>query len=46
MQKRPLGFLDEYTRLWDYVTKKHAPYLESQKMMERKIPIVVFQPIV
>jgi hypothetical protein len=25
---------DEYTRLWDYVTKKHSPYLEYQKMTE------------
>jgi len=32
---------DEYTRLWDYVTKKYPPYLEYQKMMERKIQIVV-----
>ena len=36
---------EEYTRLWEYVTKKHAPYLEYQKMTERKIPIVVFELI-
>jgi deazaflavin-dependent oxidoreductase (nitroreductase family) len=36
---------DEYARLWDYVTKKHPPYLEYQKMTTRRIPIVVFQPI-
>ena len=35
----------EYARLWEYVTKKHAPYLEYQKMTERKIPIVVFELI-
>ena len=34
---------EEYTRLWEYVTKKHTPYLEYQKMTERKIPIVVFE---
>ncbi|NOT03373.1 MAG: nitroreductase family deazaflavin-dependent oxidoreductase [Anaerolineales bacterium] len=34
---------EEYIRLWEYVTKKHAPYLEYQKMTERKIPIVVFE---
>lgn len=36
---------EEYARLWEYVTKKHAPYLEYQKMTERKIPIVVFELI-
>jgi len=36
---------EEYPRLWEYVTKKHAPYLEYQKMTERKIPIVVFELI-
>ena len=36
---------EEYTRLWEYVTKKHAPYLEYQNMTKRKIPIVVFQVI-
>jgi deazaflavin-dependent oxidoreductase (nitroreductase family) len=34
----------EYDRLWDYVTKKHAPYLEYQKMTKRKIPIAILQP--
>jgi len=34
----------EYARLWDYVTAKHPPYLEYQKMTSRHIPIVVFQP--
>lgn len=36
---------EEYARLWDYVTKKHPPYLEYQKMTERKIPIAVLQPM-
>ena len=36
---------EEYTHLWEYVTKKHPPYLEYQKMTTRKIPIAVFQPI-
>jgi F420H(2)-dependent quinone reductase len=36
---------DEYVRLWEYVTKKHSPYLDYQKMTNRKIPIVVLQPI-
>ena len=36
---------DEYLRLWDYVTRKHPPYLEYQKMTERRIPIVVLDPL-
>jgi F420H(2)-dependent quinone reductase len=36
---------EEYTRLWDHVTKKYPPYLEYQKMTERKIPIAVFEPM-
>ncbi len=35
---------DEYARLWDYVTMKHSPYLEYQKMTKRKIPITIFEP--
>jgi hypothetical protein len=31
--------------LWEYVTKKHPPYLDYQKMTERKIPIAVFVPM-
>ena len=33
---------DEYSRLWDFATKKHPPYLNYQKMTSRHIPIVVF----
>ncbi|MFN8381075.1 MAG: nitroreductase/quinone reductase family protein [Anaerolineales bacterium] len=36
---------EEYTRLWAYVTKKHPPYLEYQKMTTRKLPIAIFEPI-
>ena len=36
---------EEYTRLWEYVTKKHPPYLEYQKMTKRKIPIAIFEPM-
>jgi deazaflavin-dependent oxidoreductase (nitroreductase family) len=36
---------EEYRRLWEYLTKKHKPYLEYQKMTERKIPIAIFEPI-
>lgn len=36
---------EEHTRLWDYVTKKHPPYLEYQKMISRQIPIVIFEPV-
>ena len=34
----------EYARLWEYVTKRHAPYLEYQKMTTRKLPIAIFEP--
>ena len=36
---------DEFTRLWEYLTKKHPPYLDYQKMTKRKIPIAVFEPV-
>jgi deazaflavin-dependent oxidoreductase (nitroreductase family) len=36
---------EEHTRLWEYVTKKHPPYLDYQKMTKRKIPIAVFVPM-
>jgi deazaflavin-dependent oxidoreductase (nitroreductase family) len=35
---------DEYTRLWKYVTQRHAQYLRHQQMTSRRIPIVVFEP--
>jgi deazaflavin-dependent oxidoreductase (nitroreductase family) len=36
---------DEYIRLWEYVTKKHPPYLDYQKMTKRKISMAVFEPV-
>ncbi len=36
---------NEYTHLWTYVTSKHSPYLEYQKMTKRKIPIAILNPI-
>jgi deazaflavin-dependent oxidoreductase (nitroreductase family) len=35
----------EYDRLWKFVTEKHPPYLDYQKMTTRHIPIMVFEPI-
>jgi hypothetical protein len=35
---------EEYDRLWEYVTKRHLPYLEYQKMTTRKLPIAIFEP--
>lgn len=34
---------DEYARLWKFVTERHPPYLDYQKMTSRKIPIMVFR---
>lgn len=47
MVQAQVGFAEgeEYVRLWEYVTKKHPPYLDYQKMTSRKIPIVVLTPI-
>jgi deazaflavin-dependent oxidoreductase (nitroreductase family) len=36
---------DEYNRLWQFVTERHPPYLDYQKMTTRCIPIVVFEPV-
>jgi deazaflavin-dependent oxidoreductase (nitroreductase family) len=35
----------EYERLWNFVTKRHPPYLDYQKMTARRIPIVLLEPI-
>lgn len=35
---------DEYSRLWKYVTDRHAPYLHYQEMTSRQIPVVVLEP--
>jgi deazaflavin-dependent oxidoreductase (nitroreductase family) len=36
---------EEYGRLWDYVTTRHPPYLNYQKMTVRRIPIVILEPV-
>jgi deazaflavin-dependent oxidoreductase (nitroreductase family) len=36
---------DEYNRLWKFVTDRHAPYLNYQKMTARHIPIMVFEQV-
>jgi F420H(2)-dependent quinone reductase len=35
---------EEYVRLWEYLTRKHPPYLDYQKMTNRQIPIAIFLP--
>jgi F420H(2)-dependent quinone reductase len=35
---------EEYNHLWEYVTKRHSPYREYQKMTSRKLPIAIFEP--
>jgi F420H(2)-dependent quinone reductase len=34
---------EEYIRLWKFVTERHPPYLDYQKMTIRHIPIMVFE---
>jgi deazaflavin-dependent oxidoreductase (nitroreductase family) len=36
---------DEYDRLWKFVTERHPPYLDYQKMTARHIPIMVFEKV-
>jgi F420H(2)-dependent quinone reductase len=36
---------DEYKQLWRFVTERHPPYLDYQKMTKRNIPIMVFEPV-
>jgi len=36
---------DEYARLWKFVTEKHPPFLNYQKMTSRRIPIMLFEMI-
>ncbi len=36
---------DEYIRLWKFVTERHPPYLDYQKMTARHIPIMVFEQV-
>jgi deazaflavin-dependent oxidoreductase (nitroreductase family) len=35
---------DEYARLWELVTRLNNQYLQYQKRMKRKIPIVILIP--
>ena len=35
----------EYERLWKFVTERHPPYLNSQKMTARHFPIIIFEPV-
>ncbi len=35
---------EEYDHLWQFVTERHPPYLEYQKMTTRHIPIMIFEP--
>ena len=34
---------DEYSRLWEYVSGKHPPYVRYQRMTSRKIPVIVLE---
>jgi deazaflavin-dependent oxidoreductase (nitroreductase family) len=36
---------EEYDRLWKFVTERHPPYLNYQKMTTRPIPIMVFEQV-
>lgn len=36
---------EEYDSLWQFVTERHPPYLEYQKMTTRHIPIMIFEPV-
>lgn len=36
---------EEYDGLWKFATQHHPPYLEYQKMTERRIPIMVFEQV-
>jgi hypothetical protein len=37
---------EEYDRLWKFVTERHPPYLNYQKMTARHIPLMVFEPVI
>lgn len=36
---------EEYAHLWKFATEKHPPYLDYQKMTQRRIPIVILEPV-
>jgi F420H(2)-dependent quinone reductase len=35
----------EYERLWKFATQRHPPYLNYQRMTNRRIPIMVFESV-
>jgi deazaflavin-dependent oxidoreductase (nitroreductase family) len=37
---------EEYQRLWEAVTRQNSQYLEYQKMLTRRIPIVILTPVI
>jgi deazaflavin-dependent oxidoreductase (nitroreductase family) len=36
---------DERSQLWDHMAKVYPPYLDYQKNTERKIPVIVLDPV-
>jgi deazaflavin-dependent oxidoreductase (nitroreductase family) len=36
---------EEYQRLWEVVTRQNSQYLEYQKALTRRIPIVILTPV-
>ena len=36
---------DEYTRLWELVTRQNSQFLAYQKMAARQIPVVILTPV-
>jgi F420H(2)-dependent quinone reductase len=36
---------DEYLRLWDLIARYNSQYIEYQKSLTRRIPIVILSPI-
>ena len=36
---------EEYSRLWELVTQQNNQYVQYQKRLKRKIPIVILTPI-
>ncbi|MGB8645290.1 MAG: nitroreductase/quinone reductase family protein [Anaerolineae bacterium] len=36
---------EEYTRLWELVTRRNAQFVEYQKRVTRRIPVVVLTPV-
>jgi deazaflavin-dependent oxidoreductase (nitroreductase family) len=36
---------EEYSRLWEFATQRHPPYLDYQKLTARHIPILLLEPV-